>query len=94
MEIDNISDSLSHHTLSQDHQKKINKLYQQKQSTVIHMAMSFIIITLITTKLTLTNKIYHLDEKNYPTHDCIKWNISTLGLIEPMKIHVKISRNI
>ena len=35
------------------------------------MAMSFIIILLITTTLTLTSKIYHLDEKNYPTYDCI-----------------------
>jgi hypothetical protein len=48
------------------------ELFQQKQSTVIQMAISFIIITLITTTLTLTNKIYHLGEKNYPTYDCIK----------------------
>ena len=64
-------DSLSHHNLSQDHPKRFNKLFQQKQSTVIQMAISLIIITLITTTLTLTSKIYHLDKKNYPTYDCI-----------------------
>jgi hypothetical protein len=78
MEIDNISDSLSHHNLSQDHPKRL--LFQQKQSTVIQMAISFTIITLITTTLTLTNKIYHLDEKNYPTYDCIKMEYHNTGL--------------
>lgn len=81
MEIDNISDSLSHHNLSQDdHPKRFNKLLQQKQSTVIQMVMSFIIITLTTTTLTLTNKIYHLDgKKNYPTHDCMKMEYHNTG---------------
>ena len=79
MEIDNISDSLSHHNLSQEHPKRFNKLFQQKQSIFIQMAMSFIIITLITTTLTLTNKIYHLDEKNYPTYDCIKMEYHNTG---------------
>jgi hypothetical protein len=79
MEIDNISDSLSHHNLSQDHPKRFNKLFQLKQSTVIQMAMSFIIIILITTTLTLTSKIYHLDEKNYPTYDCIKMEYHNTG---------------
>jgi hypothetical protein len=78
MEINNISDSLSHHNLSQDHPKRL--LFQQKQSTVIQMAISFTIITLITTTLTLTNKIYHLDEKNYPTYDCIKMEYHNTGL--------------
>jgi hypothetical protein len=42
------------------------------------MAVSFIIIILITTTLTLTSKIYHLDEKNYPTYDCIKMEYHNL----------------